>query len=115
MRTPGALFAEATDNEDFMVPAGKTASSSPTENLIDEAIESDVEEAEEESATAEDDPYAIEGEDKGISIVAKIAKRMNRKSTEQKVVVWAPLIFPAVPKKGDFDVERVRSSTYFFA
>jgi DNA-directed RNA polymerase len=63
----------------------------------------------------EDDPNAIEGEEKGINIIAKLAKRMNRKSSEQKVVVWAPLIFPAVPKKGDFDVERVRESTYFFA
>jgi DNA-directed RNA polymerase len=110
MQTPGALFAEAIDPDDFKVPQDNDSSSS-TEQVLDEAIES----AADADAAVEDDPYAIEGEEKGINIIAKIAKRMNRKSTEQKIVVWAPLMFPEVPKKGDFNVEKVRDSTYFFA
>jgi DNA-directed RNA polymerase len=112
MKTPGALFAEATNPDDFAVPQDTTEPNS-TEQVIDAAMESDADAAPE--AVGEDDPYAIEGEEKGINIIAKIAKRMNRKSTEQKIVAWAPLLFPEVPKKGDFDVERVRESTYFFA
>jgi DNA-directed RNA polymerase len=117
MKTPGALFAQALNADDFKVPSQAATTSSSTSSSVeaelDEAMESDMEDV--EGAQQEDDPNAIEGEERGINIIAKIAKRMNRKSTEQKVVVWAPLIFPAVPQKGDFDVERVRDSTYFFA
>jgi DNA-directed RNA polymerase len=109
MKTPGALFAEAVEPDDFQVPQDTME----PEQVLEAALESEVEPSSE--AEIEDDPYAIEGEEKGINIIAKIAKRMNRKSTEQKIVVWAPLMFPEVPKKGDFDVERVRDSTYFFA
>ncbi|CAH0055303.1 unnamed protein product [Clonostachys solani] len=31
------------------------------------------------------------------------------------VPVWLPMTFPAIPKKGDFDVKRLRDSQYFFS
>lgn len=33
----------------------------------------------------------------------------------RKVHVWLPLTFPPVPKKGDFDVTRLKDSKYFFS
>ncbi|KAK4044198.1 hypothetical protein C8A01DRAFT_31806 [Parachaetomium inaequale] len=32
-----------------------------------------------------------------------------------KVSIWLPLTFPAIPKKGDFDVTQLRGSKYFFS
>jgi DNA-directed RNA polymerase len=132
MKTPGALFAEAVEGEDFRVPreevvattsTSSTTAEDPEASLLEEIMASDVSEDHDhdgsdeavEADDVEDDPNAIEGEEKGMNIMSKLAKRMNRKSAEPKVVVWAPLIFPKVPEKGDFDVESVRESTYFFA
>ncbi|KAF7563355.1 hypothetical protein G7046_g758 [Stylonectria norvegica] len=40
-----------------------------------------------------------------------------KKSTYSKktVDIWLPLSFPAIPKKGDFDVSQLRESKYFFS
>jgi len=38
-----------------------------------------------------------------------------KKIQERKIMVWLPLTFPEVPKKGDFDVTRLRDSQYFFS
>ncbi|OAA38808.1 DNA-directed RNA polymerase [Metarhizium rileyi] len=43
----------------------------------------------------------------------KSAKR-NLK-TSASVPVWLPLTVPPIPKKGDFDVRRLRESNYFFS
>ncbi|EOD46906.1 putative mitochondrial dna-directed rna polymerase protein [Neofusicoccum parvum UCRNP2] len=39
----------------------------------------------------------------------------NKGTRELKVRFWLPLDFPPVPKKGDFDVTRLKESTYFFS
>jgi DNA-directed RNA polymerase len=31
------------------------------------------------------------------------------------IELWLPLKFPDIPEKGDFDVERLRESEYFFS
>jgi len=41
-------------------------------------------------------------------------KTRTKSALDRKVFVWLPLTFPEVPKKGDFDVKRVRESRYFF-
>ena len=51
-------------------------------------------------------------EDEAAPRIAR-AKPVRRKQV-RKVHVWLPLTFPEVPPKGDFDVERLRDSTYFF-
>ncbi|KAL8712922.1 MAG: hypothetical protein Q9220_002780 [cf. Caloplaca sp. 1 TL-2023] len=33
----------------------------------------------------------------------------------RKIWLWRPLTFPPVPKKGEFDVSRIRGSRYFFS
>ncbi|KAF2626763.1 DNA-directed RNA polymerase mitochondrial precursor [Macroventuria anomochaeta] len=42
----------------------------------------------------------------------RVAKWLGEMSTVQ---VWLPLTFPPVPKKGDWDVARLRESKYFFS
>ena len=39
----------------------------------------------------------------------------NKKTSEKKIKVWLPLTFPEVPRKGDWDIARLRDSTYFFS
>jgi DNA-directed RNA polymerase len=45
----------------------------------------------------------------------KIRKQTPAKSLNNQIWLWLPLKFRPVPKKGDFDVTRLRDSTYFFS
>lgn len=42
-------------------------------------------------------------------------KKSTRKPYVAPVSVWLPLSFPEMPKKGDFDVTKLRDSDYFFS
>ncbi|KIX08389.1 uncharacterized protein Z518_03045 [Rhinocladiella mackenziei CBS 650.93] len=42
-------------------------------------------------------------------------KKKPQKSANNQTWLWLPLTFRPVPKKGDFDVTRLRDSTYFFS
>ncbi|KAG9252648.1 uncharacterized protein F5Z01DRAFT_625401 [Emericellopsis atlantica] len=46
---------------------------------------------------------------------AKAPVKKAAKVTRSAVPVWLPLTVPEVPKKGDFDVRRLRDSKYFFS
>ncbi|KAF3938030.1 hypothetical protein ABW19_dt0200289 [Dactylella cylindrospora] len=39
----------------------------------------------------------------------------KKKTPSKRVYVWVDLEFPEVPKKGDFDVSRLKDSQYFFS
>lgn len=41
--------------------------------------------------------------------------RAARTKAQRKVWLWRPLTFPPVPKKGEFDVSRIKKSQYFFS
>jgi DNA-directed RNA polymerase len=43
------------------------------------------------------------------------AARASGRAQAANVKVWLPLSFPPVPKKGDWDVKRLRESKYFFS
>ncbi|OAA56123.1 DNA-directed RNA polymerase, bacteriophage type [Cordyceps fumosorosea ARSEF 2679] len=43
------------------------------------------------------------------------AKAKTSTKKRQPVPVWLPLTIPSIPKKGDFDVGRLRGSQYFFS
>ncbi|UQC76466.1 DNA-dependent RNA polymerase [Colletotrichum lupini] len=45
-------------------------------------------------------------------LLAKPGKSTSRPKTIQ---VWLPLTFPPIPEKGDFDVQRLKESEYFFS
>ena len=42
-------------------------------------------------------------------------KKRRKAYVAKKVWVWLPLTFPPVPKKGEFDVTRLKDSQYFFS
>ncbi|ROT42220.1 DNA-directed RNA polymerase [Sodiomyces alkalinus F11] len=39
----------------------------------------------------------------------------KKKAATKTIQIWLPLSFPAIPAKGDFDVQRLRKSEYFFS
>ncbi|KAH6605336.1 dna-directed rna polymerase [Trichoderma cornu-damae] len=76
----------------------------------------------------------IEGQSENPSKAAELTKRLMkelnlsffeskvagpkapaRKARKLPLPVWLPLTIPTVPKKGDFDVKRLRESKYFFS
>ncbi|OTA96122.1 hypothetical protein M434DRAFT_393206 [Hypoxylon sp. CO27-5] len=55
----------------------------------------------------------LTGQAKEAAQKASAKSKLKKKSTGLNV--WLPLTFPEVPKKGDFDVSRLRDSQYFFS
>jgi DNA-directed RNA polymerase len=45
----------------------------------------------------------------------KIRQQKAKKSVNNQMWLWLPIKFRPVPKKGDFDVNRLKDSTYFFS
>ncbi|KAG8410027.1 DNA-directed RNA polymerase [Metarhizium acridum] len=94
------------------------------------AIEmSEVMAADEDGVTDSDDPHDaavlskrlmenmkishFESQIVGAKKPKKPTKGVTKRGTA--VPVWLPLTIPAIPKKGDFDVTRLRESKYFFS
>ncbi|KAG7137864.1 DNA-directed RNA polymerase like protein [Verticillium longisporum] len=82
----------------------------------------DVEEASsaataDEGATTEDWGKVVSAMDKShfTSVVFASEESKKRKPVQRTIQIWLPLSFPAIPKKGDFDVRRLRESEYFFS
>jgi DNA-directed RNA polymerase len=77
----------------------------------------------EDSYLADDDAEADEVDDTHLVIRGIESLRVGEKNyvpeakrkNVRKVWVWLPLTFPPVPKKGDFDVTRLKDSQYFFS
>ncbi|KAI9851853.1 MAG: DNA-directed RNA polymerase [Thelocarpon superellum] len=141
METPASIF-EAADTEaleppEHVVELGQVpscgssrvqveadaprATSSPTKHTANIA---DITEQALESEGAERAERAVESADastphrKGKK--KEVRKGAPTKSTSsgrspQPIKIWLPLTFPDVPKKGDFDVKRLRDSLYFFS
>ncbi|KIW94152.1 uncharacterized protein Z519_05468 [Cladophialophora bantiana CBS 173.52] len=42
-------------------------------------------------------------------------KKTGQKSQNNQIWLWLPIKFRPVPKRGDFDVKRLKDSTYFFS
>jgi DNA-directed RNA polymerase len=45
----------------------------------------------------------------------KVRKQTTKKSVNNQLWLWLPIKFRDVPQKGDFDVKRLKDSTYFFS
>ncbi|KAI9679312.1 MAG: DNA-directed RNA polymerase [Caeruleum heppii] len=48
-------------------------------------------------------------------ITASKSPKEKRPAAQGVTKLWLPLTFPAVPRKGDFDVSRLKKSQYFFS
>jgi DNA-directed RNA polymerase len=129
MITPGSIFAAVGESSpDFLLPRKEQL-----EKIALGAIPSEITEEVEADAKMEDveDDEDLEfGKDvvdeveKTRVTKAPINQIEARKFTQSKkrkgklegrVTVWVPLSIPEVPEKGDFDVSRLRDSTYFFS
>ncbi|OHE95154.1 DNA-dependent RNA polymerase [Colletotrichum orchidophilum] len=72
---------------------------------------------------------ALEGETPGSQFASRMLNNMKESHFKQQVIsggrrkvtkpgtiaVWLPLTFPPIPEKGDFDVQRLKQSEYFFS
>lgn len=45
----------------------------------------------------------------------KVRKQKSKKGPSSQIWLWLPIKFRPVPKKGEFDVNRLKDSTYFFS
>ena len=131
--TPTTIFAaEEGDKEAFLVKpdTAKLGNVSETDNraqigsLDDTGDERQARSSQEfnpppASEMSEAIPNALEsdgfGQNNSSELLTTLNKRKKAKPVEQKCYVWLPLTFPKVPKKGDFDVSRLKESQYFFS
>ncbi|KAK4184836.1 hypothetical protein QBC35DRAFT_505042 [Podospora australis] len=49
------------------------------------------------------------------TMMHQLPGRHEKYTQEKTIMVWLPLTFPDIPKKGEFDVQQLRSSKYFFS
>lgn len=45
----------------------------------------------------------------------KLHRRQKKSSRVAEISIWLPLTFPDIPAKGDFDVQKLKESKYFFS
>ncbi|TVY90924.1 DNA-directed RNA polymerase, mitochondrial [Lachnellula willkommii] len=67
-------------------------------------------------ADADEGGEASEESEESEETMGTFEKHLNKKESRKPgFPVWLPLTFPRVPKKGDFDVSRLKESQYFFS
>jgi DNA-directed RNA polymerase len=101
------LGAEVDAVQDELNVAG----SEPVTTEADHTVHAEaVEPADEEASLLED-----EVEDMDEEAVDASTTKKGRLGGANVIQVWVPLTFPPVPKKGSWDVSRLRESKYFFS
>jgi DNA-directed RNA polymerase len=104
----GERFAAQEMKVDHEAPCERVAAESE-EDVAE--VEEDAVEAEEDAVQPADDAeLKLEPED---AADAKDQPKTSKHRSQTKV--WLPLTFPPVPKKGDWDVKRLKESKYFFS
>lgn len=125
MVTAASIFESVEDVEQFQPPPeGLEAlvqaigpDGTPNDAALDKALNEEMPELE-DTDVREDVVDNIEEEAEGLGAAQKIAAKGRKARTPAraaKLLIWVPIQFPEVPKRGDFDVSRVRESTYFFS
>lgn len=131
MLTPGSLVLSELDESAFTAPSemnGQRLGEMPASAADVEATNFDADEsmlamsdspADELDRAESDEPESLEASadeaDNDIPAAAPVAGTPKTKAkVTRKLFVWLPLTFPEVPEKGDFDVQRLRQSRYFF-
>ncbi|KAI6493235.1 hypothetical protein MCOR11_006317 [Pyricularia oryzae] len=100
---------EPIQDEDFD-EALASEESVESEDAAEESIAADTEGPAETEQGAESAKEPISHF--GLAMEGRKRASMTRKRT---VSIWAPISFPDIPAKGDFDVTRLKSSKYFFS
>jgi DNA-directed RNA polymerase len=102
MVTPASVFI-ASDSSDLALPSELSEAALGVVPVEDGSPDPDLF----ESAIGQD---SLTKADEGDSNVEP-----RTKTREQQIHVWVPLTFPDVPKRGDWDVSRLKDSVYFFS
>ncbi|EKG13012.1 DNA-directed RNA polymerase bacteriophage type [Macrophomina phaseolina MS6] len=104
--------AGAVDAVDEEVPENDVAED---EDVDDDLLEGVMGSGESANATTATAPDAAADSEERMRQRGEARKRKAAANREAKVKFWLPMHFPPVPKKGDFDVTRLKESTYFFS
>lgn len=142
MVTPGSIFEKysASATEDLVEKAtehdiaGLGNIPDSAEEIIpndhgelleeEEDVEAAIEAADEAEETLSDDPTKALEAKLGSTFMSQFLgseaaeqkKQQKKKSSPTTCIqVWLPLTFPDIPKKGDFDVTKLKNSEYFFS
>ncbi|KAI9874259.1 MAG: DNA-directed RNA polymerase [Pleopsidium flavum] len=125
--TPGSVFDGNLNEKDLAVPEELSSSgigdmpARKTKLMANEQLDvGDISNTDTvEAATGlemDDDVETTPVMDGGVQVEGKAEKgRKPKAKSTNKTYVWLPLTFPPVPKKGDFDVSRLKDSQYFFS
>lgn len=105
------------------IEAKETDQEGEEESLFSEAeSEEEADNSSEAEVTAQldanDNPMKMTEESIAGAVQSEVeiaTEKMKKVSPKKRVYFWAPLEFPDVPKKGDWDISRLRNSTYFFS
>ncbi|KAH8809103.1 mitochondrial DNA-directed RNA polymerase-like protein [Xylogone sp. PMI_703] len=132
MVTPGSLYEKFASNDDLTVdeelsniglgemPAKEAQADQDPEAALDLELDpsmelDDFQETEEKSDLHTIDDAAEAAESEQSNFEKSIAKQKQSSAGRSALWVWLPLTFPPVPKKGEFDVSRLKNSAYFFS
>ncbi|QDS73111.1 hypothetical protein FKW77_000916 [Venturia effusa] len=127
MVTAASIFESVKDPERFQPPTeglealidALGSGNASDEGALEKALNEEMPELE-DMDVRDDVVDNMQEEAEGLGTVQKIAARKSKGKRQQKkqipkLLIWVPIRFPDVPKRGDFDVSRVRDSTYFFS
>ena len=113
MRTPGSVFEEKGGTHDDLIISRTLGSTAKAPVSDDNDLDSDVDL---DSGIDMDDP-ALEKELSHSSdeLEESAPSKGGKRGTKAPLYIWLPMSFRDVPKRGSFDVTRVRESKYFFS
>ena len=81
----------------------------------DDPAENTGDEVDDFQATTDDLPIRYEAVNDEAPMQQRTSKKRPQTRANRLTYAWLPLTFRAVPEKGDFDVNRLRESLYFFS
>ncbi|TPX14086.1 uncharacterized protein E0L32_000480 [Thyridium curvatum] len=125
MVTAASIFEEMSASEDIIepedmdeiglgsIPANEKKSAEALEATTAEDIKHEDGDMEASTDEPEDRLQSLLGTDHFELRVTK--PRPQQRAAEKTIQIWLPLTFPAIPEKGDFDVQRLKASEYFFS
>jgi DNA-directed RNA polymerase len=117
MVTPGSIYESMSADADLAMSEDLGAIGlgeiSPSEAAHDDIAEADVDSHHMDAHHDEDMHHAEPAANKFAEKLT--GKKRSAKSAPTWQWAWLPMSFPAVPKKGNFDVTRLRNSQYFFS
>ncbi|TGJ83753.1 hypothetical protein E0Z10_g4998 [Xylaria hypoxylon] len=118
MVTPASIYEEFSSSEPL--PSNDEVHEVVLGNITSSDSQAGVDDETEEEISAAEDVDKVQGLLNVTHFEATFKKMTaltaaNAKPKVDYISVWLPLTFPAIPEKGDFDVQELKSSKYFFS